>query len=183
MVKPYLESRHPIPTIEEVLNDLNGVNSVQYIRPEMGFSSSWNWWRVTRQITTFIAHRGLFRYKRLMFRIASAPEKYQKIIKDALTSCKGVANIADDLPIHGRWIKEHDKNLLTVLREYGLTWNAQKCHFRLPKLTFFGHSLSCDGISPSAQPQRMYQRCAHLYSWCSTHQSSSQNFHKWLNLC
>ena len=67
---------------------------------------------------------------RLMFRITSTPEKYQKIVKDVLIGCKRVANIADDLIIHGCEIKEHDENLLPVmrrLREIGLTLNAKKC--------------------------------------------------------
>ena len=62
----------------------------------------------SREITTFVTHRGLFRYKRLMFGIASAPEKYQKIVKDSLSGCEGVANIADDLIVHGKGVKEHD---------------------------------------------------------------------------
>ena len=69
-----------------------------------------------------------------------------------LICCKGVANIADDLIIHGCGIKEHDENLLAVLRrlrERGLTLNEKKCQFRLPKLTFFGHDLSSKGIAPS----------------------------------
>ncbi|PFX21240.1 Retrovirus-related Pol polyprotein [Stylophora pistillata] len=79
-----------------------------------------------------------------------APEKYQKIVKDVLIGCKGVASIADDLIIHGWGIKEHDGNLLTVLRrlrERGLTLN-EKCQFRLLKLTFFGHDFSSKGIAP-----------------------------------
>ena len=75
-----------------------------------------------------------------MFGITSTPEKYQKIVKDVLIGCKRVANIADDLIIYGCEIKEHDENLLAVmrrLRELGLTLNAKKCPFRLPKVTFF----------------------------------------------
>ena len=49
----------------------------------------------SRRIITFITQRGLFQYKRLMFGITSTPEKYQKIVKDVLIGCKGVANIAD----------------------------------------------------------------------------------------
>ena len=74
--------------------------------------------------TTFITHRGLNQYKRLMFGIILAPEKYQKIVKETLVGCKGVANIADDLIIYGRGIQEHDENLLAVLhrlRECSLT--------------------------------------------------------------
>ena len=98
----------------------------------------------SRRITTFITQRGLFQYKRLMFGITSTPEKYQKIVKDMLIGCKGVANIADYLVIHGCGIEEHDENLLAVLRrlrERGLTLH-EKCQFRLPKLTFSGHDLN-----------------------------------------
>ena len=50
-----------------------------------------------------------------MFGIASAPEKYQKIVKDSLSGCEGVANIADDLIVHGKGMKEHDERLYAVL--------------------------------------------------------------------
>ena len=71
-----------------------------------------------------------------------------------LIGCKGVANIPDDLIIHGCGIKEHDENLLAVLhrlRERRLNLNERKCQFRLPKLTFFGHDLSSKRIAPSEE--------------------------------
>ena len=108
----------------------------------------------SRLITTFITHRGLYQYKRLMFETTSDTDKYQKIVKDVFIGCKGVANITDDLIIHGCGIKEHDENLLVVLRrlrERGLTLNEKKCQFRLPKLIFFGHDLSSKGIAPSEE--------------------------------
>ncbi len=89
-----------------------------------------------------------------MFGTTSASEMYQKIVKDVLIGCKGVANIADYLIVHGRSIEEHDKNLVAVLQrlpECGLTLNVSKCQFRLPKMTFFGHDLNCNGISPSEE--------------------------------
>ena len=105
-------------------------------------------------ITTFVMQRGLFRYKRLMFGLCSAPEKYNKIIRDVLKNCQGCANIADDVIVYGKTLAEHDKNLIAVLdtlRESGLTVNEKKCKFRLPKLTFFGHDLSRRGIKPSEE--------------------------------
>ena len=145
--------RHPIPTIEEVLHDLNGHTVFSKLDLRWGFHQI-ELKEESRHITTFATHRGLYRYKRLMFGITSAPEKYQKIVKDVLRDCKGVANIADDLIVHGCGIEEHDKNLLAVLnrlRERGLTLNASKCQFRLPKLTFFGHDLSRNGVAPSEE--------------------------------
>lgn len=52
---------------------------------------------------------------RLMVGITSALEMYQKIIKDVLMGCKGVANIADDLIIHGRRIEKHEMILVVVV--------------------------------------------------------------------
>ena len=89
-----------------------------------------------------------------MFGITSAPEKYQKIVSDVLQGCEGVANIADDVIVHGCGIEQHDKNLLAVLNrlgQCGLTLNARKCQFRLLKLTFFGHDLSKNGVAPSEE--------------------------------
>ena len=145
--------RHPIPTIEEVLYDLNGSTVFSKLDLKWGFHQV-ELDEKSREITTFVTHRGLYRYKRLMFGVTSAPEKYQKIVADVLHGCEGVANLADDLIVHGCGIKEHDRNLhavLTRLKEKGLTLNGDKCQFRLPKLTFFGHDLSRQGVAPSEE--------------------------------
>ena len=36
----------------------------------------------SRHITTFVTHRGMCQYKRLMFGMTSAPGKYQQIVRD-----------------------------------------------------------------------------------------------------
>lgn len=148
-----VRERQPIPTIEEVLLDLNG--STVFSRVDL----KWGFHQIllaeeSRHVTTFVTHRGLYRYTRLMFGVTSAPEKYQQIIRDVLRGCEGVANIADDLIIHGRGEEQHDKRLLAVLdrlREAGLTLNKDKCEFRLPRLTFFGHEVTQTGIEPSEE--------------------------------
>lgn len=148
-----IKERHPIPTIEEVLYDLNGATVFSKIDLKWGFHQI-EPEEDSRAITMFITHRGLYRYRRLMFGVTSAPEKYQKIISDVLAGSSGVANIADDLVIYGTDLEEHDSNLrkvLTQLEEQGLTVNGDKCQFRLPRLAFFGHELSARGIAPSEE--------------------------------
>ena len=86
--------RHPIPTFEEVLHDVNGSTAFSKLDLKWGFHQV-ELETESRRIITFITQRGLFQYKRLMFGITSTPEKYQKIVKDVLIGCKGVANIAD----------------------------------------------------------------------------------------
>ena len=74
---------HPIPKIEEVLYDLNGSTVFSKVDLKWGFHQvelDERW----REITTFVTHRGLYMYKRLMFEVTSAAEKYQKIVADVL---------------------------------------------------------------------------------------------------
>ena len=92
----------------------------------------------SRNITTFVTHRGLYRYKRLMVGLSLAPEKYQEVISDVLKSCNDVANIADDINVFGTNASEHNACLHAVfnkLQESGLTLNRDKYQFRLSKLT------------------------------------------------
>ena len=65
-----------------------------------------------------------------------------------------VANIADDLIVHGRDTEEHDKNLNSVLErlsEKQLTVNAEKYSFRMNKVVFMGLLLSKHGIGPTEE--------------------------------
>ena len=148
-----IRERHYVPTIEEVLSDLQASTIFSKCDLKWGFHQI-ELDEKSRDITTFITHRGLYQYKRLLFGITSAPENYQKIIKDVLQGCPGVANIADDLIIHGKGLEEHNRHLFGVLKrlkECGLTFNADKCQFRLLKLTFYRHDLSRSGVSPSEE--------------------------------
>ena len=136
-------------------------------------------------------------YKRLIFGISSAPEKYQKIVSDVIRGCNGVANIADGLIVHGADLEEHDRNshaVLQRLRECRLTLNGEKCQLSLYKLTFFGHDLKSEGVAPSKEkitavvnakaPKNVLKvrSFVQLVEYWSTCQSSSPTFHKWLNL-
>ena len=69
----------------------------------------------SRNTTTFITHESLFRYRRLRFNVNAAPEKFQDVIRQAMADVERVANIADDLIVHGKTISEHDQNLHKLL--------------------------------------------------------------------
>ena len=108
----------------------------------------------SRDITAFATHDGIFRYKRLSFCVNAAPENYQHIITQSMAGLQGVANIADDLIVHGRDTEEHDKNLNNVLErlnEKQLTVNAEKCSFRMNKVVFMSLLLSKHGIGPTEE--------------------------------
>ena len=68
-----IRERHRIPTVEELLHDLNGSTVFSKIDLKWGFHQILLS-EDSRHITTFVTHRGLYRYKRLMFGVASGPE-------------------------------------------------------------------------------------------------------------
>ena len=70
-----VRERHPIPTVEELLYDLHRSTVFSKIDLKWGFHQILLS-EESRHVTTFVTHRGLYRYKRLMFGVTSAPEKY-----------------------------------------------------------------------------------------------------------
>ena len=146
-----IRERYPIPTVDEVLQSLN--QSTVFSKLDL----KWGYHQLelhpdSRSITTFTTHCGLYQYKRLMFGISSAPEVYQHVIQQSLQGCEGVANISDDIIIHGKNTEEHDRRLQRVLerlKEKNLTLNAEKCKFHMTQMVFMGLVLSDKGIGPA----------------------------------
>lgn len=68
-----IRERFPIPTIDEVLHDLNETVVFRKLDLKWGFHQI-ELMEDSMAITTFSTHKGLYRYKRLMFGITSAPE-------------------------------------------------------------------------------------------------------------
>ena len=68
-----------------------------------------------------------------------------------------MANIADDLIVHGQDMEENGKNLKSVLKrlsEKQLAVNADKCTFRMTRVVFMGLFLTKHGIGPTEDKVR-----------------------------
>ena len=111
----------------------------------------------SRDITTFVTHCGLYRYKRLLFGVNSASEQYQYEIQRALAGLEGQMNISNDIIVHGKNQEEHDARLQSVIKrlgECGLTLNVEKSQFNMDRLTFIGMVLSRNSISCTEEKVR-----------------------------
>lgn len=81
--KAIVHGRYPIPTGDELLHNMNGSEVFNKLDLKWGYHQlELN--PESRQITTFVKHKGLYRYKRLLFGVSSASEQYQHEISTAL---------------------------------------------------------------------------------------------------
>ena len=92
--------------IDDVVNELSG-STVFFFAPgyvELDLSS--------KNVTTFLTHIGLYRYKRLNYGTRSGAEIFQETIREELMhDLNGVFNIRDDIIVYG-----HDTNLEANLK-------------------------------------------------------------------
>ena len=153
--KAVKREKHLMPTLDELITDLNGATVFSTLDLTSGYHQL-ELEPESRHITTFSTHVGLRRYKRLMFGINAASEIFQNSIAELLTGLPGCNNISDDIIVYGRDVREHDENLnrvLTRLREHNARLNRDKCAFRKSEVIFYGHSFSAEGIK--AAPQKI----------------------------
>ena len=93
--------------------------------------------------------RGLFRYTRLPFGIASAPGIFQRVIESILQGIDGVVVYLDDILITGSTEEAHLKTLDEVLARLdraGLRVKRNKCEFLRSSVTYLGHRVDADGL-------------------------------------
>lgn len=108
-----LRERYPMPVVDEYLARL-GKNMIRskldireaFLQVELAPES--------RDATTFITSKGLYRFKRLPFGLVSAPEAFQRTMDEILIGCEGTHWYLDDVIVEGATIEEHDQRLHKV---------------------------------------------------------------------
>ena len=143
-----IRERHPVPTVEETIQEMSGGKLFSKLDLNMAYHQVELDPR-SRDITTFAGPDGLYRYKRLLFGVNMATEKFQLIISQVIKGCPGAYNMSDGIIIVGGNQAEHDERLTRVVQklgEWGLTLNGSKCQTNMPSITYMGHVLSDRGL-------------------------------------
>jgi transposase InsO family protein len=99
-------------------------------------------------------------FNKLPFGISSAPEHFQKKMQHILAGQDGTICHMDDVLICGCNQQEHDARLRTALQRIeaaGLTLNPQKCEFSKDSISFLGHIIDHNGISPDPRKTQAVQ--------------------------
>uniref|UniRef100_A0A1X7TWP3 Reverse transcriptase domain-containing protein n=1 Tax=Amphimedon queenslandica TaxID=400682 RepID=A0A1X7TWP3_AMPQE len=98
---------------------------------------------------TINTHKGLFRYTRLPFGVASAPAIFQRTMDSILQGIPRVCCYIDDILISGETDEEHLQNLEAVLgrlQEHGVTVKQSKCKFLCKSVEYLGHVIDKRGL-------------------------------------
>ena len=142
---------YPLPRIEELFTTLSGGQSFTtldlshaYLQLELEEES--------QELVTINTHKGLYKYKRLPFGVASAPAIFQRTMEATLQGLQMVCVYLDDILVSGKTQQEHLANLhevLTRLESAGLRLKREKCTFCQSEVTYLGHIISADGLKPS----------------------------------
>ena len=109
---------------------------------------------VSRQFVAINTHRGLYRYTRLPFGIASAPAIFQRAMDTILQGMSGVLCYIDDTLIVGKNKEEHLATLEEVLKRLqneGLRVNKEKCCFLTTSVQYLGHRIDANGIHATGE--------------------------------
>ncbi|KAJ8332775.1 hypothetical protein SKAU_G00416710 [Synaphobranchus kaupii] len=138
----------PLPTTEELTAQFHGSTVFSKLDLRQGYLQV-PLHPERRNLTAFITHKGVFRYKCMAFGLR--PSCFQKIMASTFAGIPGVAIYLDDIVVHEATVGSHDERLHSVfstMAKHHLTLNGEKCVFAAPAIEFVGFRLSADGMYP-----------------------------------
>ncbi|XP_064292537.1 uncharacterized protein LOC135309870, partial [Plodia interpunctella] len=103
--------------------------------------------------TAFVTPDGLYQFTRMPFGLVNAPAMFQRTINKILSDAKVKYALIymDDILIPAHSFDEglcRLEEVLSLLRQGGLTLKLAKCNFFMNNIDFLGFEINCEGIKP-----------------------------------
>ena len=148
--------RHPIPRIQEILDNLNGLSwfsvldqGKAYYQEFMSSNS--------QPLTAFITHWGLYEWVRIPFGLSRAPGSFQRFMENCLGDLRDSDCVPylDDIIIFSATFEDHIENRRKVLRrlkKHRVKLKPRKCKLFEREVTFLRRIVSKEGykLDPSS---------------------------------
>ena len=137
-------NQYPLPQSEELFSTLNNGQhftkldlSEEYLQVELDAES--------QKYLVINTHKGLLRFNRLPYGVASAPAIFQQIMEQILPKLPKVVCYMDDILITAATEEGHLQNLTAVfesIKQNGLRIKQSKCKCFQESVEYLGHIVS-----------------------------------------
>lgn len=142
-----LREPHRMPTFEEIMSKLAGCVKFSTIDLSNAFFHV-ELDENSRHLTNFFSGEKYYRYKRLPFGLANAPDIFQSAMERLLQGCEGYMVYLDDILVYGKSSAEHRRNYAEVQRRLSrnnVRLNLDKCYFDQDEVLFLGFTINKHG--------------------------------------
>ena len=105
----------------------------------------------SKDCTTFVSSRGLFRFKVMPFGLVNAGSTYNRMVRKLLDGATNLHSYVDDVIGHTKNWDEHIQMLrdfFEQVKQGRLSMKPSKCKIGFGTVNFLGHTLNSNFIGP-----------------------------------
>lgn len=147
-----VKNKYPLPIIDELLDELHGASWFTILDLRAGYHQ-FRLCEADEMKTAFQTHHGHFEFRVKPYGLCNAPATFQSAMNEILGPLlrKSVLVFIDDILIYSPDLATHVKHVEEVfqlLKLHGLKVKRSKCTFAQRTVSYLGHIISAEGVSP-----------------------------------